>query len=179
MTIRYRLPFIPWTTREPASRWLTLLGYLCGFSVVDAEGRYQEKQLLLHPWLASIDAIEYLRLNSDSPCWPMDNSEPSTPSAVQPTRIDNDDESVLPNRVGLGKSDVAVLFQIALVPNKLWKLDDISVVSRSTASKSVNRLIMAHYAQRPRGKSTGVQITALGEVIASGLGFTPTIQSES
>jgi hypothetical protein len=49
LAIRDRLPRIDWMTRNPQSRWVTLLAYLHGFTVYDTDGRYQEKQFITNP----------------------------------------------------------------------------------------------------------------------------------
>lgn len=59
-----------WMSRDPASWWVSLLVCLHEFTVRNDDGAYQEQQFITNPWEASIDAIECLRLNTDSPRWP-------------------------------------------------------------------------------------------------------------
>ncbi len=64
-----------WMNRDPASWWVSLLVCLHEFTVRNDEGAYQEEQFITNPWEASIDAIECLRLNTDSPRWPVAGME--------------------------------------------------------------------------------------------------------
>ncbi len=58
------------TARNPQNWWVSVLVALHEFTVNNADGMYQERQFITNPWQASIDAIEYLKLNAESPCWP-------------------------------------------------------------------------------------------------------------
>ncbi|MCC7476717.1 MAG: hypothetical protein IT425_15110 [Pirellulales bacterium] len=75
LAIRSRLALDWEISRNPIACWMSLLTWLHGFTVRDPDGRYLEHQLITNPWQASADAIEYLRLNTDSPGWP-DEAEP-------------------------------------------------------------------------------------------------------
>jgi hypothetical protein len=63
-------PYHLWLHRAPESWWIELLASLHGFTAYDAVVGYQDQHFFTHPWKDSADAIEYLRLNTDSPSWP-------------------------------------------------------------------------------------------------------------
>ena len=59
---------------DPAAWWFALLFYLNGESVSFQQGdnvRHRREISIYQPLLASVDAIERLRLNSDQPEWPL------------------------------------------------------------------------------------------------------------
>jgi hypothetical protein len=75
LAIRSRLALDWEISRNPIACWMSLLTWLHGFTVRDPDGRYQEHHLITNSWQASADAIEYLRLNTDSPGWPEDQPD--------------------------------------------------------------------------------------------------------
>ncbi len=70
LAIRGRLPLDWEISRHPTACWMSLLTWLHGFTVRDADGHYLEHQPITNPWGSCADAIEHLRLNTDSPGWP-------------------------------------------------------------------------------------------------------------
>jgi hypothetical protein len=87
------------TERDPANWWLSVLVALHEFTVYNADGVYQKQQFITNPWQMSIDAIEYLRLNTDSPLWPEDTKNESSSEATT-NLVDFDDVRTL---VGVGR----------------------------------------------------------------------------
>lgn len=70
--IRKRLAgYCDWQCRQnPASWWIALLAYAKRFRQINVHGAREDVFPIADPWLLSIELIEVLKLETDSPVWP-------------------------------------------------------------------------------------------------------------